>query len=152
MKAHEKLLASWRAEHPPYDRVLTHGDAEVAALEVRYGVHLPPDFRDYLLNACSTADDGGLMDDQNSAWWGLDRLRSVSEEYEYPLTDDELVPERDTAIFFADHMSWAMAWAICCRAGPNYGRIFVCSDVDRFVADSFSIFVEQYLADHRYLI
>ncbi len=82
----------------------------------------------------------------------MDRLRSVLEELEQPLTDAAFAPEQETAIFFADYLIWCMAWAICCKPGPNYGRVFVCSRGERFVADSFRSLVDQYLVDHEDLL
>jgi hypothetical protein len=152
MRPHQKLHILWLSEEPQYERSVTHGELAVAALEARYGVRFPPDFRGYLLHACATIDDGGAMDQANSAWWGLDRLRSVSEEYDGPLGGADLEAERDTALFFADHMIWSMAWAISCKQGPNYGRVFVVSGHDRFVASNFAGFVDQYIADHQDLL
>ncbi len=150
MKPYEQLLASWRGEEPLYDRSVTHGEIEVAALEARYGVRLPPAFRDYVLHPCRTVDDAGLMDDNDSAWWGLDRLKSVSEECQHPLTDAALEAERETALFFADYAMWCMAWAVCCNPGPTYGRIFIVSGQDRFVASDFAEFFDQYLSTDRF--
>lgn len=152
MRPYEALQRLWAQEEPPRRREISHGEAEVAALEARYRVRLPPDFRDYVLHACATRDDGGLMDDQFAAWWGLDRIRSVREEYLYRLTDPELEDARDTALFFADFANWAMAWAICCRPGSGFGRVFVVSGEDRVVADSFAAFVDGYARDNTELI
>ncbi len=150
MKPYEALLALWAAERRPYSRDVTHGEAEVAALEARYGVQLPSDFRDYMLHACATCHDSCPTDDgQFGAWWGLDRIRSVREEYPYTITDAGLEQQTDTALFFA---VWAMAWAICCRPGPSYGQVYVVSDEDRVVAPTFAAFVEQYVIDSTALI
>jgi hypothetical protein len=152
MKPYEKLRAFWRGEEPPYDRPVTHGEEAVAALEARYGVHLPADFRDYVLHLCPSTDDEGEMDRAGAGWWGLDRLRNISDEYKRPLKDADLEVERETAIFFGDYAIWCMAWAICCGPGPNYGRVFVVSSQDRFVAADFADFVDRYMADHHSLL
>lgn len=146
------LLALWASERPPYERVVTHGEAEVLALEARLEITIPPAFRHYILAACSTHDDGGELDASCNAWWGLDRIDSVSNAYEHELGDAVLTREASTSLVFADHMVWCMAWAICCRPGPNYGRVFVINSPARFVADDFATFADQYAREPQDLL
>jgi hypothetical protein len=143
---HQKLLSHWAALS--YLRIVTHGEPEVASLEAHYDLILPADFRAYLLDACSTLDDGGQMDDWN-AWWGLERIRSVLEELDdqSPMT---LAADPRKTLFFADHLMWCWAWAVCCDDGHNHGRVMVIGP-DRWVADSFAEFVDRYVADDRSL-
>lgn len=153
MKPYEQLQAAWRREDLPYDRIAPGAEADVAALSARYAVELPVDFRDYLLHACPALDNGGGAgggwDGAYAAWWGLDRICSVAEEHPSALGDALLDHERATALFFADHMDWSCAWAICWGPGANHGKIVVASGRDRIVADDFASFVDQFLADWR---
>ncbi|MFT4253839.1 MAG: hypothetical protein QM608_15310, partial [Caulobacter sp.] len=50
-------------------------------------------------------------------------------------------------LLFADTLLWSTAWGICCEEGPDFGRIFLVIDSCRFVADSFTEFVDRYLKD-----
>jgi len=143
---HQRLLFHWKALS--YQRAVSHGEPQVASLEAHYDVVLPADFREYLLHACSTLDDGGEMDEFNS-WWGLERIRSVVEE-----CDDQspmiLATNPRKTLMFADHLIWCWAWAICCDGGPNHGRVLV-TGPDRWVADSFAEFIDRYVADQQSL-
>jgi hypothetical protein len=155
MKPYQKLLQRWAGEDPPYERLVQHGEPEVAALEQRYGVRFPSDFREYLLHACPTSEQGGEMDDEGVSWWGLDRVKSVTEELSdqingqmpLPLEDEVLISESPKALFFADLLIWCWAWAICCGDGPNHGRVFIVIGDDGFVAETFGEFVDRYLAE-----
>ena len=80
-------------------------------------------------------------------WWSVDHVRNISDEYQHPISDAELAAEAASYLFFADYMIWSWAWAICCGDGPNRGKIAVISSPDRFVASSFSEFVDGYLRD-----
>lgn len=143
---HQRLLSHWAALS--YGRIIMHGEPEVASLEEHYRVLLPADFRAYLLHACSTLDDGGQMDDWN-AWWGLERIRSILEECDdqNPMT---LASDPRKTLVFADHLIWCWAWAICCDGGDNHGRVMVIGP-DRWVANSFTEFVDLYMADQKRL-
>lgn len=149
MKPHEQLLMMWATSQHEYSRIVTHGEAEVNSLARHYGVSLPEDFRAYLLHACSTLDDGGQMDDFSNAWWGLERIRSVAEEYSLLDTSSVLARSPDKWLFFADTAIWCTAWAICCLEGPDFGRICIAGSGDRVVADSFAQFIDAYLRDDR---
>ena len=143
---HQRLLSRWAALS--YPRIVTHGEREVASLEAHYGILLPADFRAYLLHACSTLDDGGQMDVWNG-WWGLERIRSVTEEWndQSPMT---LATDPPKTLIFADHLIWCWAWAVCCDGGQNHGRVMVIG-ADRWVADSFTEFIDRYVTDEQSL-
>lgn len=143
---HQRLLSHWAALS--YPRIVTHGESEVASLEAHYGLLLPADVRAYLLHACSTLDDGGQMDDC-TAWWGLERIRSVVEECDDQSPMTLAIDPRKTLIF-ADHLIWCWAWAACCDGGDNHGRVMVIGP-DRWVADSFAEFIDRYLTDEQSL-
>lgn len=50
-KPYEQLRKYWASVESGVETP-TRTEAEIAALEARYDVRLPADFRDYLLNAC----------------------------------------------------------------------------------------------------
>lgn len=144
--AHRRLLSHWATLN--YPRVVTHGAAEAASLERHYDLRLPADFRAYLVHACATLDDGGQMDD-STAWWGLERIRSMVEECDDQAPTPLAADPRKT-LLFADHLIWCWAWAVCCDGGPNHGRVMV-TGPDRWVADSFTDFIDRYVTDERSL-
>jgi hypothetical protein len=124
--------------------------AEVDALERRYGVVLPKDFRIYLLEALPAC--GGNMDDAMVTWWEIELIKNIPDEYvnglygPHQIKDAEVAAEQDVYLFFADYCIWCAGWAINCGQGVNRGRIAMIDGVkDSFVADSFSEFVGNYL-------
>ena len=135
-----------RAPFPP----LSEGQIEealndIAALEARYDLRLPEDFRDHLLRIGPGTRE--VWDNEDVLWWPTGRLRNVVDEYEHPVENPQVAREADKYVFFADLMIWCWAWAICCSDGPNRGKVVVFSEAQRFVADSFSDFLRQFLDD-----
>lgn len=120
--------------------------AEIAVrdLEQRYGITLPEDFRAYLLNV---APEEEHWDDGDAIWWQPSRIRNIPEEYEHPLGNPAVAARAGGCLFFADYMIWCWAWAICCEAGEDHGKVAVIGAGDRWVADSFTDFVRAYVAD-----
>lgn len=114
----------------------------LAALERRYGIVLPPDFRAYLQNACPSAEE---MDWESVTWWHLDRICNVPDGFEHPVGTGVRDQGR-RYVFFADYLIWSWAWAVCCEPGPDWGTVVVI-DRDAVVANSFSDFVAGYLSD-----
>ncbi|MET0247795.1 MAG: SMI1/KNR4 family protein [Sphingomonas sp.] len=126
---------------------------EVAGLERRCRVKLPPDFRAYLFHAAPVEM---LYDEHLTGWWPIGRIRTVAQECEGWTEGEVGVPparEADAWLVFADGMIWSWAWAICCSDGPDRGRVAVIGGSDEpVVADSFREFVLLALEDsHRIL-
>jgi hypothetical protein len=121
----------------------------VAELETRYGINFPADFREYLLEICPTDFQ---MDHNWTQWWSLSQIKSIPESYRHRLTDAEIAANAAGYLFFADYLIWSWAWAICCLAGSNYGRVVVISGKDRFVANSFAEFIDGYIRTHGILV
>ena len=144
MKPYEKLQQYWNLSSA---EVSENGatEADVAALEQRYDVRLPADFRDYLVHSCPKDETAGV--DWPTSWWQLDRIRNIPDEYEHPIADDVIARDAEKYIFFADFAIWCWAWAICCNDGENHGRIAIISGQEQFVAESFAQFVELYIED-----
>jgi len=122
------------------------GEDAVAALEKRYGVLLPTDFRDYLLHSCPSDDNN--LDREGTCWWTLDRIRSVPEEYQHKLMNPRVARDASKYRLFADYLIWCWAWAIGCGNDDARGKVVVINGLsDKFVADSFGQFVDRYIAD-----
>ena len=152
MKPYQKLVQRWSAD----GLTIAAGVSEegLRRFETKYGVRLlsVPDFGEYLLNLDGMAQIGGHdCDGKGFAFWPLSRIKSVPEEcaenkVEVPRFDDIGI-----YFAFADYMQWSWAYAIC--VAPNQlGQILQFGTRSpRIVADSFSQFVDAYLADSEQL-
>jgi len=127
--------------------VAARDEEEVAALEAKYALRLPDDFRAYLLKGCP-AESNLDWDNACTEWWELSRIKTLRDEYEHGVENSALRGFEDRYIFFADAFIWCWAWAICCAEGERYGHVALINGAkDPFVATSFTAFVEQYVAD-----
>jgi len=144
MEPHAALSQWWRATGEAPARAF-QAERKVRALESDYGVALPEDFRAYLTKAAPAAD---FCDDNDVNWWSPGRITNLPDEYEHPVANPAVAGEAEAYLFFADYLIWASAWAICCSEGENRGKVaLIDGAADRFVAESFSRFVELYLKD-----
>ena len=143
MEALERLRRWWAATGAAIEVRPTHPVA-IHALEDRYGIAFPEDFRRYLLTSCPAEEN---WDDENTNWWPLHRIRNIPDEYEPEISDEEIAADAGKYLFFADNFIWAWAWAISCTDDGNRGRVAVIGGTDRFVASSFTEFVDRYLTD-----
>jgi hypothetical protein len=119
-------------------------EADIAALEARYGVALPADFRQYLAVGVPTAEN---WDAEDGNWWPTERIKNIPDEYEHPVS---AVVARSSAkhLVFLDYNIWSWAWAISCAEDETYGKVAVIGGhPDGYVADSFAEFVERYTTD-----
>ena len=144
---YEALRAHWAASNrDSYLRCDT--SAEVEALEERYSLKLPEDFRAYLLHAAPSAT---FMDDLGTQWWAANEIKSISDECpDGPpgQINPEIELEKDAYLIFSDYLIWCYAWAICCSSGPNRGKIaLIGGQPDAFVAKSFRDFLRLELTD-----
>jgi len=63
------------------------------------------------------------------------------------VSNSQIAGSQAQYLFFADYCIWCWAWAIACTNDGNRGKVAVIGGApDRFVADSFSDFVQKYLA------
>jgi hypothetical protein len=140
------LAAYWSTSDPDYE---TQGpSAFVGALEERYSLSLPEDFRSYLLHA---APSTSFMDDTGTQWWSVREVRSLVDEcpdVSPGRPNVEIEQQRHAYLVFSDFLFWAYGWAICCSDGLNRGKIALIGGLpDGFVADSFRQFLFLALAD-----
>jgi SMI1 / KNR4 family (SUKH-1) len=121
----------------------------VAELERKYGASLPHDFREYLLRLCPVNEYlNDNCDQRGTYWWSLGRIKSIPEEYEHKVVNELVARHASKYLFFADYVIWCWAWAIACSDDENRGKVVVVNGVsDKFVADSFSQFVDRYIED-----
>ncbi len=120
---------------------------QIQELERRYAVSLPEDFRVYLLTSSPVEES---LDNENTSWWHFDRIRNIPDEYEHEVSHPRIAVGGSQYLFFADYAIWCWAWAISCTNDEDRGKVAIIGGMpDRFVADSFSEFVEKYLSDIR---
>ncbi len=144
---YEALSAHWAANNRG---TYIHRDTstDVEALEERYSLQLPKDFRTYLLHAAPSAT---FMDDIGTQWWAANAIKSISDECPdgAPGQINPVIErEKDAYLVFSDYLLWCYAWAICCSNGPNRGKVALIGGLpDTFVADSFRDFLLLELTD-----
>ena len=142
-RAHE-ILTAWWASHGGVPEKAQSAEAAVRDLERKYGLALPEDFRDYLLN-CAPREI--VNDDEFTFWWPPGEIRNIPDEYQQPIRNPRIAAKAPSYLFFADYSIWCCAWAICCEDGPDRGKVMVVGETDHFVADSFTAFIQAYVAD-----
>ena len=122
-------------------------EQQIVELERSYHVVLPKDFRQYL-RVSSPVGEG--MDAEMVTWWGISRVKNIPNEYPHALAPI-ISDEGKKYLFFADYCIWCWAWAISCADDDSRGKVaLIAGDTyDRFVANSFSDFVQKYLSDAR---
>ena len=143
MAPHLTLQAWWSATGV---RVRTRkaSSREIAALETRYGVSLPDDFRHYLEEGVPCEDN---WDAEDGNWWPIERIRNIPDEYDHEV-DEPVARNAANHLFFLDYSIWCCAWAISCAEDETRGKVAVIGgESDGYVADSFTEFVELYTTD-----
>jgi hypothetical protein len=152
MKPYKRLVERWSGD----GLTIAAGVSEegLRRFETKYGVRLSsvPDFREYLLNVDGMAQIGGQdCDEKGFAFWSLSRIKSVPEECAESKVETPRLDDIGDYFAFADYMQWSWAYAIC--VAPNQlGKILQFGTPSpRIVADSFSQFVDAYLADSEQL-
>lgn len=144
MKPFQRLQRHW-LDTGANVRITALGENRVGALEQKYGVILPGDFREYLLQSCPL---NGEMDSDTTSWWPVDRIKNIPEEYEHEIKNPTVAGNASTYLFFADYAIWCWAWAIACGDDENRGKVVVINGVsDHFVAGSFGEFIDRYVND-----
>lgn len=144
---YEALSNHWALSDPnTYTRRGTSADVE--ALEKRYALQLPEDFRAYLIHAAPSTT---FMDDIGTQWWAASEIKSITDECpDGPpgQINHEIEQEKDAYLVFSDYLIWCYAWAICCSNGPNRGKIALIGGLpDTFVANNFRDFLLLELTD-----
>ncbi|MDG2534321.1 SMI1/KNR4 family protein [Sphingomonas sp. HITSZ_GF] len=135
-------LLTWWGQPP----VASPPEPEIRALEVRYALRLPDDFRAYLM---ATMPQGNEWDDEGTRWFPLADIKSLGDETTSWETKSTL--DNDKLLVFADFLMWCYAWAVDCSDTENRGKVALIAGSDRhpdhYVADSFDDFLARYLRD-----
>lgn len=141
-------LAACRLASDPAFITPQNAMPEVQALEGRYSLRLPEDFRSYLLYAAPATI---WMDDIGTQWWAAKEIKSIPDECpdgSPGKLNADIERESAQYLVFADYLMWCYAWAICCSEGPNRGKIALIGGApDTFVADSFRDFLKLEMGD-----
>jgi len=140
----EALHALWGSDPPIISQ---SGEIFCEALELRYKIRLPEDFKAYIIEAAPVSewvDDGGIC------YWEPSRISSLKDERagwaEWTPNGSRIDAEGMKYLVFADFMAWCgYGYAICCSDGPDQGRVAMVSTDsgtgDRLVASSFCSFL-----------
>lgn len=140
------ILQNWWSQTEADISTQAASEIEITALEERYGISLPHDFRDYLLRGAPVTDN---WDAEDGNWWPIGRVKSIPDEYPHPV-GDVIAGNAKQHLFFLDYSIWSWAWAISCADDETRGRIAIIGGgglADGYVADSFGEFVQRYISD-----
>ncbi len=152
MKPYQRLVERWSGDR----LTIAAGVSEegLRRFETKYGVRLSsvPDFREYLLNVNGMAQIGGQdCDEKGFAFWPLRRIKRVTEECAESNVETPRFDDIGNYFAFADYMQWSWAYAICVAPNQRGKVLQFGTHSPRIVADSFSQFVDAYLADSEQL-
>ncbi len=126
-----------------------HSEDQLKALEQRYRISLPSDFRDYLRVDAVVDDNDWNWDCWGTYWWPLTRLRNIVEEFPKEAPHLVVAPVAQSTLFFCDWLVWCGAWAISCGDGPERGKIWCYwSETPCIVAADFSEFIDKYVENY----
>jgi hypothetical protein len=139
VKPYQKLQ-TWWADTGVRIPTRRASEAEVHALELKYEVELPIDFREYLLESCPVTEE---MDISTRTWWSLDRIKNIPDECDYQISNPRIAEHATTYLFFADWGLWCSAWAIACGQNEDCGRVANICDRETLIADSFEDLVDK---------
>ena len=140
-KLAEALKRFWAETSPA---LCDHGADVANALEAKYDIRLPEDFKAYLVEG-SPAEEA--MRGRGFSLWAPERIKSMPDECHSETPLDQINPviqvEANRYLVFSDFLVWCYAYAICCSEGPNRGKVAIIGDGgDRLVADNFYTFIE----------
>ncbi|KQM63332.1 hypothetical protein ASE75_12790 [Sphingomonas sp. Leaf17] len=137
-------LEAWWAQTGANIKTRPTPPGVINSIARRYDLILPQDFHSYLTMGSPVADN---WDDEMGNWWPVDRIKNISDEYEHTLPS--FIPNKGKRfLFFLDHCIWCWAWAISCEQGATFGKVaLIGGENERFVADTFSEFVERYISN-----
>jgi len=130
-----------------------NSEQRIREFEHHYRVELPTDFRDYFLHVDGMSTQWpNAQDPDGYAFWSLDGVKSVPEEALKHKSGQDWsnFPSAESLFVFADYLDWSWAYGIrLLTARSESGQVFIIGKQETAiqVAESFSDFVELYLAD-----
>ncbi len=143
--AHERLIVHWKKRGalpaPPAT------PEAITAFERKHAVRFPDDFRSYLLDA-NGMSEAGIMDNEGFCFWNLSQMKTLRQ---LNLDDGVSTPgfDENSYFAFADYLIWSWAYAIDLgRESTTRGQVIHVGTLQpRIIAESFTDFVESYVAD-----
>ena len=143
MLPHLILQLWWKKTAASIDTQRTP-EAHLAALEARYSLSLPDEFRTYLREGVPTNEN---WDAEDGNWWPLARIKNIPDEYEQPVSGP-IARNAAKHLFFLDYSIWSWAWAISCANDETWGKVaLIGGALDGYVANSFAEFVDRYTTE-----
>jgi hypothetical protein len=143
MLPHRTLQAWWSQTGAEIVTQVTPQN-DIAALEARYRITLPDDFRAYLEKGVPKEEN---WDEQDGNWWPMSRIKNIPDEYEHPISGP-IASNAAKHLIFLDYSIWSWAWAISCADDETRGKVaLIGASPDGYVADTFKEFVERYTSD-----
>jgi hypothetical protein len=137
-------LQTWWSKTAADIETRAASEAEVVALEARYNVSLPHDFRAYLREGSPTVEN---WDAEDGNWWPVSRIKNIPDEYKHSVSDP-IARNAAKHLFFLDYSIWCWAWAISCADDETRGKVALIGGTsDDYVANSFEEFVDRYTTD-----
>ncbi|WP_093450562.1 SMI1/KNR4 family protein [Sphingomonas sp. YR710] len=119
----------------------TTSESEIAALETRYSILIPDDFRTYLGEGAPKKEN---WDAEDGNWWPIGRIKNIPDEYEHAVSEP-IASNASKHLIFLDYSIWCWAWAISCADDETWGKVALIGGLpDGYVADTFEEFVERY--------
>ena len=131
------------------------GSVTAIALENRYQIRMPDDFRAYVVRSAPRTD---WMHESGIILWQPDRLQSLIDvcgpaTAEHRGSNKAIEVESGQYVVFADYLDWCgYGYAICCSESEHRGKVgMVGSSGDHFVADNFCHFLSLMAEDSELL-
>jgi hypothetical protein len=119
-------------------------ECQIEALEARYGISLPDDFRAYLKESAPREEN---WDDNDGNWWPVNRIRNILEEYPSAVSEP-IASNASQHLVFIDYSIWSWAWSISCADDNTRGQIALIGGPEEYyVANSFAEFINRYVDD-----
>jgi hypothetical protein len=142
--AASKLIARWTSVGLPLRPGCPPG--RIDSFEARIGVRLPSDLRDFLARA-----NGSEKDETGFSFWPLEEYESFDQEVAHHSQNWPRGKDSGSYYVFCDYLHWSWGYAIrlADRDGESAPNTVIPIGMKEIftVADTFSEFVDLYLAD-----
>lgn len=144
----QKLITHWQASGIFIQ--LGVAEVHVQEFESKYQVIMPLDLKDYFLHVDGmkmTLDD--CKDNEGFSFWPLSRVKTVPEEMSRLGSGHYTIQGLESFFVFADYFDWSWAYAIQLSSDLSAQNqvILIGKETPITIADSFTDFVDLYIAD-----
>lgn len=137
------ILQEWWSQTRAGITTQSTPEAEIEALEARYGIFLPDDFRTYLKHGVPSEEN---WDENDGNWWPISRIKNIPDEYPHAV-NEPISSNMSNHLVFIDYSIWSWAWSISCANDNTRGKIAIIGGGDCYVAGSFAEFVDRYITN-----